>query len=67
MDDSPGVILKLTFENMSPVMENFLYCLVILILSIIVYIYLMIIDFIAIRIMYIRERKLQNLYYTQIN
>lgn len=71
-DQEPGIVLQITFDKMSPMMENFLYYLLIFLLSMLIYLYLIIIDFVTIRVMHIRQRTLNSNYpnvtlYSEIN
>lgn len=73
-EDNPGIILKVTFDKMSPATENFLYFLTVFLITLLIYLYLIILDFVTIRIMYIRDKATRNslqpyagINYTEIN
>ena len=74
-EDNPGIILKVTFDKMSPATENFLYFLTVFLITLLIYLYLIILDFVTIRIMYIRDKTMarnslepySNIRYTEIN
>jgi hypothetical protein len=73
-EDNPGIILKVTFDKMSPATENFLYFLTVFLVTLLIYLYLIILDFVTIRIMYIRDKVAHNslqpyagINYTEIN
>ncbi len=62
--DIPPITLQVTFDKMSPQIENLLYYVFILLITILLYIYLMIFDFIIKRIIFFRRNKL---YYIEVD
>ena len=62
--DIPPVILQVTFDKMSPQIENLLDCIAILLITILVYIYLIIFDFVIKRIVFFRQKRL---YYVEVD
>ena len=62
--DIPPVILQVTFDKMSPQIENLLDYIVILLLTILIYIYLIMFDFIIKRIVFFRQK---GQYYVELN
>lgn len=73
-EDNPGIILKVTFDKLSPDTENFLYFLTVFLITLLIYLYLIILDFVTIRVMYIRDKVARNslqtyadIHYTEVN
>lgn len=62
------IVLKVTFENFAPIIERLLNCLIVIIITLIGYLYLTIIDFVIIRAMYISQRgqRTINNYYSDL-
>lgn len=62
--DSPPITLQITFDKMSPQIENLLDYIIILLLTILVYVYLVMFDFIIKRIIFFRQNRQ---YYVEVN
>jgi len=65
-DDGPGIVLQVTFEKMSPIMEQLLYYFTIFLLTVLLYLYLIIIDFVTVRAFYIYQRRSETLSYQNL-
>lgn len=53
----PPITVEVKFDKMSPQMENFLDYIIVLLITILVYIYLIIFDFIIKRIVFFRQKR----------
>lgn len=62
--DIPPITLQITFDKMSPQIETLLDYIVILLITILVYVYLIMFDFIIKRIVFYRQK---GQYYVEVN
>lgn len=60
----PPITVEVKFDKMSPQMENFIDYVIVLLITILVYVYLIIFDFIIKRIVFYRQNRL---YYLEVN
>lgn len=60
----PPITVEVKFDKMSPQMENFLDYIIVLLITILVYIYLIIFDFIIKRIVFFRQKRQ---YYVEVD
>lgn len=60
----PPITVQINFDKMSPQIENLLDCILILLITILIYVYILMFDFIIKRIVFYRQNRL---YYFRVN